>query len=49
MEHLGDSPRRAVYMVVKELYRMDTGTVNNTISEPCNQGDISIFGETEKK
>lgn len=47
LERLGDSPRRAVYMVVKELYRMDTNTVNNTISEPCNQGNVDIFVKRE--
>ena len=48
-ECIGDSQRRALYMVAKELYLMYINTVNNTISEPCNQGRIDIFGKMEKK
>lgn len=37
--HLGEHPKRAVYMVVKELYRLDTTNCNDNILSPPPQGE----------
>lgn len=36
--HLGEHPKRAVYMVVKELYRLDTADCNHTIKSNIKRG-----------
>ena len=37
--HLGEHPKRAVYMVVKELYRMDTTNNHDTTLSSLPQGE----------
>lgn len=37
--HLGEHPKRAVYMVVKELYRLDTTNNHDTTLSTLPQGE----------
>lgn len=48
VERLGEHPRRAVYMVVEALYRLDTANNDSTTESEIPQGQTGKIFQNDK-